>query len=40
MTAYVEVDEPQTAALAKALLEPLMTWQGSSKGLEAETTWH
>jgi hypothetical protein len=42
VTAYVEVDEPETAALAKALLEPLMTWQGRSKpgGLETETTWY
>jgi hypothetical protein len=30
VTAYVEVDEPQTGLLAKRLLAPLLHWQGAS----------
>jgi hypothetical protein len=29
VTAHVEVEEPETAVLAKALLDPLLTWKGS-----------
>lgn len=39
VTALVEVDEPSTAALAKALLEPLFSWKSSTLGRSAgETT--
>jgi hypothetical protein len=39
VTALVEIDEPATAALAKALLEPLLSWKSSTLGLRAgETT--
>jgi hypothetical protein len=31
VTASVELDEPETAVLAKKLLEPLLHWQGSPK---------
>jgi hypothetical protein len=32
VTAYVEVDDPATGQLAKTLLEPLLTWQGTPRG--------
>ena len=39
VTALVEVDEPATAALAKALLEPLFSWKSSTLGRNlGETT--
>ncbi len=40
VTAAVEVDEPETAALAKALLEPLLSWQGTGKIIDPDSTWH
>jgi hypothetical protein len=39
VTALVEVDEPATSALAKALLAPLLSWKSSTLGRTAgETT--
>ena len=39
VTALVEVEEPATASLAKALLEPLFSWKSSTLGRSAgETT--
>jgi hypothetical protein len=40
VTAHVEMGEPQTAVLSKALLEPLMTWEGKAGATEGETTLH
>jgi hypothetical protein len=39
VTAYVEVDEPETAALSKRLLEPLMHWKTSPR-VDMELTLH
>jgi hypothetical protein len=39
VTALVEIEEPASAALAKALLEPLLSWKSSTLGRNAgETT--
>jgi hypothetical protein len=39
VTALVEIEEPATSALAKALLEPLLSWKSSTLGRNAgETT--
>ena len=34
VTAAVEVDEPETAAVSKRLLDPLLHWQGPSRDVE------
>jgi hypothetical protein len=41
VTAHVDLEQPQTAALAKTLLDPLMMWQSAKMGgFEGETTLH
>jgi len=36
VTAFVEVDEPQTGVLAKRLLDPLLRWDVVSRAPETE----
>ncbi len=41
VTAYVEVDEPETATLSKRLLDPLLHWKTSPRsGQDVELTLH
>jgi hypothetical protein len=41
VTAYVEVDEPTTGALANRLLAPLLHWQGAAaRGVDGERTYY
>lgn len=39
VTAFVEVDEPETAELSKRLLEPLLNWRSAPRG-DFELTLH
>jgi hypothetical protein len=38
VTAHVEVEDPRTAVLAKALLEPLISWKGMPRMVGGELT--